>query len=89
MGARLLIAILLFAAVAGSGLALAYSKHLGRQASADLRSLEKQADALTAEWARLQLEESARASHGRIERTVREQLHMRMPTEPEIWVITP
>jgi cell division protein FtsL len=89
MGARLLIAVFLFSAVATSGLALAYSKHLGRQASAQLRILEREADELTAEWARLQLEESARASHGRIERTVREQLHMRMPTEPEIWVVTP
>jgi cell division protein FtsL len=83
------IVIVLFAAVAVSGLALAYSKHLGREASGQLRVLEREANELTAEWARLQLEESARASHGRIERLVREQLHMRMPMEPEIWVITP
>jgi cell division protein FtsL len=83
------IILLLFPVIAVSGLALAYSKHLARQAQMELRSLERAGEELLAEWERLQLEESARASHGRIERRAREELGMHMPTSGDIWVVTP
>ena len=80
---------LLAGAVTASALGLAYVKHQQRQITIQLTSLERSRADLDREWSRLQLEESAVATPGRIERTARERLGMRLPGEADVWVLRP
>lgn len=68
--------LLLMALVEFSALAVVYSKHQSRKLFVELNSLQKTRDAMDVEWGQLQLEQSAWATSGRIEKLARQQLNM-------------
>ncbi len=78
---------LLVLAIMGSALGVIYSKHESRKLFVQLQELHKQIDELDIEWGRLQLEQSAWSSHGRIEDVARKQLKMKLPGANEIQYI--
>lgn len=86
MSERWLVAVLA-AAVVASALAVVWSRHESRRLFIELQGLEERRDALEIEWNRLQLEQSAWATHGRIERIAREQLDMRLPDPADVVII--
>lgn len=78
---------LLIVAVMGSALGVIYSKHQSRKLFVQLQELHKQVDELNIDWGRLQLEQSAWSSHGRIEKIARKKLKMKLPGANEILYI--
>lgn len=81
------LAMLILVAVIASALALIETRHENRRVFVELQELEKRRDALEIEWGQLQLEQSAWATHGRIEQLAREQRDMKIPSETEVMVI--
>lgn len=77
------IGVLILATMA-SAVAVIYSKHESRKLFVELQKLHKQVDEINIEWGRLQLEQSAWSSHGRIEKIARKKLHMKLPKADEI-----
>lgn len=71
-------------ATMASAVAVIYSKHETRKQFVELQKLHKQVDEIDIEWGRLQLEQSAWSSHGRIEKIARKKLHMKLPKADEI-----
>ncbi len=84
---RGLLLSLLALAVFASAIALVYSRHRARVLFGRLQALEQERDRLEVEWGRLQLEESAWANQGRIERLAREKLGMRMPDPQSVVIV--
>lgn len=80
---------LLLAVVLGSAVGVVYSKHQSRKYFVELQKINQERDELNVEWGRLQLEQSTWATHGRIERSARETLHMALPKADETVVIQP
>ncbi len=78
---------LLVVAVMGSAIGVVYSKHQTRKLFVELQELHKQVDELNIEWGRLQLEQSAWSSHGRIEKIARSKLKMKLPGANEVLYI--
>jgi len=68
----------------GSAIGIVYSKHKTRKTFSSLQRLHKDIDELNIEWGKLQLEQSAWSSHGRIEKIARKKLKMIMPKTDEI-----
>ena len=91
MGAmgRLVIPALLIIAVLMSAVGLVYSKHLSRKLFVELQQLKQQVTDLDTEWGRLQLEQSAWADHGRIEKIARKRLLMKQPEADAVVFIKP
>ena len=72
---RGLIVLLLVANVAAA-LGVVRARHGNRTEFVELQQLEARRDALEVEWGQLQLEQSAWATHGRIEQVARKELDM-------------
>lgn len=72
---RGLVLLLLIASVA-TALAVVRARHGNRTEFVQLQKLEARRDSLEVEWGQLQLEQSAWATHGRIEQLAREELDM-------------
>ncbi|PWG65180.1 cell division protein FtsL [Sediminicurvatus halobius] len=83
----LAIVVLLGAAVAASAVAVVQAKHRSRTLFVELQQLEREVDALNAEWRRLRLEQGTLATHGRVERIARESLGLREPQPGEVIVL--
>jgi len=81
--------LFLLVLVMASALAVVYAKHRGRELFAQLQQLEAQRDRLNIEWGRLQLEQSAWASHSRVEKLARERLDMMVPDPESVVIIKP
>ena len=79
----LIVAVLVLAIMA-SALGVIYSKHETRKLFVQLQKLHKQVDEINIEWGRLQLEQSAWSSHGRIEKIALQKLNMKLPKADEI-----
>lgn len=88
MSARTL-CILLGIGVLVSALAQVWVQHDQRRSFIELQQLEAERDALEIEWSRLQLEQSAWATHGRIERLAREDLGMTIPDPENVVIVRP
>lgn len=88
MTIRPVVALVLVALVVGSAVGVIYSKHKSRRLFIELQDLQQQRDQLNTEWGRLQLEQGAWATHGRIERIARERLEMRMPSQSDVVILT-
>lgn len=73
---RMLLVIVLFIANVATGVGVVYSKHSMRKSFIELQSMQNNFDELQIEWGRLQLEQSAWATHGRVEKIAREKLNM-------------
>lgn len=88
MNMRLLIIVtLLLLANLASALLVVKARHDNRTHFVELQALTEQRDALQVEWGQLQLEQSAWATHGRIERIAREQLDMGIVDNRDVVVL--
>lgn len=79
----------LLALVMLSALAVVYSTHETRRLFVELEQLNARRDAMNVEWGRLQLEQSAWATHARVERLARGTLQMVMPNGNDTVYVTP
>ncbi len=75
------------AAVTASALALVAVQHEYRATFATMQQELERRDRLRGEWRKLQLEQSALAKHGRVERLAREELGMELPERSEIVIL--
>lgn len=75
--------------VVSSAVAVVYARHESRRQFVDLQQLSRERDELDIEWGRLQLEQGAWSSHGRIERIAREKLNMRLPVAGNTVIYVP
>ncbi|HEX7029731.1 MAG TPA: cell division protein FtsL [Gammaproteobacteria bacterium] len=87
MNARRGVVALLLVASVISALAVVRARHGNRTEFVELQRLEARRDALEVEWGKLQLEQSAWATHGRIERVAREELGMEMVRADDVVVL--
>ncbi len=76
MIARISLILVLFIANVATGVGVVYSKHSMRKSFIELQSMQNNFDELQIEWGRFQLEQSAWATHGRVEKIAREKLNM-------------
>ncbi|WP_406671930.1 cell division protein FtsL [Natronospira sp.] len=72
-----------------SAISLVWTRHEGRVLFVELQALEAERDELNVDWGRLQLEQSAGATKGRIERLARDELEMRRPVDVEVVLVEP
>lgn len=79
----------LLALVMVSAIAVVYSTHETRSLFIRLENLDRQRDVMNVEWGRLQLEQSAWATHARVERIARGRLHMTMPNASDTVYVSP
>lgn len=82
------VVFILLLAVVGSAIGVTYSKHRSRRLFAQLQELQRERDRLNVEWGRLQLEQGAWATHGRIERIARERLNMKLPSQSDVVILS-
>ena len=80
-GAILVVLMLLNLA---SAVAVVQAKHSSRDLQNELQQLRLVKDNIESEWAQLQLEESAWANHGRVDRIAREKLGMVEPVDDQV-----
>ena len=73
---RILLIVILFSANVATAVGVVYSKHSMRKSFIELQSMQNKFDELQIEWGRFQLEQSAWATHGRVEKIAREKLNM-------------
>jgi len=73
---RVLLIVILFSANVATAVGVVYSKHSMRKSFIELQSMQNKFDELQIEWGRFQLEQSAWATHGRVEKIAREKLNM-------------
>jgi cell division protein FtsL len=84
--------ILMFGLVAlllASALGVVFSTHESRKLFVELQGLQKTRDESSAEWGRLQLEQSTWATHGRIERIANTKLDMVNPSAGAVVIVRP
>jgi cell division protein FtsL len=65
------------------------TKHQARSLFIQLQGLNGERDALDIEWGQLKLEQSAWATHGRVEQTARVGLRMVIPRPDEVRIVKP
>jgi len=73
---RMLLVLILFVANVVTAVGVVYSKHSMRKSFIELQAMQNDFDELQIEWGRYQLEQSAWATHGRVEKIAREKLDM-------------
>lgn len=73
----------------GSALGVVWSIHETRTLFIELQGLHAERDRLDIEWSQLKIEQSAWATHGRVEQTARTGLHMVIPTPQEVQLVQP
>lgn len=83
----ILAVLLLCAGIVASGIGIVLAKHNARQLFAELEALNREHDRLEIDWGRLRLEQSAYATHPRIEQLAREDLELAAPTQANIVVV--
>ena len=84
-----LILLVLVAAVMGSAVGVINAKHQARTAFVELQALQRLRDDMQVNWGRLQLEQAAWSTHGRVEQIANSRLDMIMPTDESIEIIRP
>jgi cell division protein FtsL len=89
MSASRLGMILVWAGLFASALGVVWSIHETRTLFIDLQSLHAERDRLDIEWSQLKIEQSAWATHGRVEQTARTGLNMVIPTPQEVQLVQP
>ncbi len=74
-------------AVLVSAVGVIEAKHQSRKRFVALQALEKVRDQMNVEWGQLQLEQGTWATHSRVERIAREELHMVNPKMDEVVIV--
>jgi cell division protein FtsL len=82
-------AAVLALALAATGIGVVAAKHEARSLFIQLQGLNGERDALEIEWGQLKLEQSAWATHGRVEQTARVGLRMVIPRPDEVRIVKP
>ncbi|MFL6547456.1 MAG: cell division protein FtsL [Povalibacter sp.] len=72
-----------------SAVGVVWTRHETRSLFVQLQSLNAQRDALDIEWGQLKIEQSAWATHGRVEQTARTGLKMVIPKAEEVRIVQP
>jgi cell division protein FtsL len=72
-----------------SAVGVVWMRHETRSLFIQLQSLNSQRDALDIEWGQLKIEQSAWATHGRVEQTARAGLKMVIPKAEEVRLVQP
>ena len=75
--------------LAATGIGVVFTKHEARDLFIELQGLNGERDALEIEWGQLKLEQSAWATHGRVEQTARVGLRMVIPRPDEVRIVKP
>jgi cell division protein FtsL len=75
--------------LAATGIGVVVTKHDARDLFIKLQGLNGERDALEIEWGQLKLEQSAWATHGRVEQTARVDLRMVIPRPDEVRIVKP
>lgn len=78
---------MLWAGLFLSAITAVWSKHQARSLFIQLQTLHAERDALDIEWGQLKLEQSAWATHGRVEQTARVDLRMVIPRPDEVRIV--
>jgi cell division protein FtsL len=81
--------LLLSAGLFASALGVVWSTHETRTLFIELQGLHAERDRLDIEWSQLKIEQSAWATHGRVEQTARSGLNMVIPTPQEVQLVQP
>jgi cell division protein FtsL len=81
--------ILIWMGLFASALGVVWSIHQTRTAFIELQGLHAERDRLDIEWSQLKIEQSAWATHGRVEQTARTGLKMVIPTPQEVQLVQP
>jgi cell division protein FtsL len=84
---QILMASLLGVAIVATGVGIVLAKHESRQLFGELEALNREHDRLEIDWGRLRLEQSAYATHPRIEQLARENLGLAAPQQGRIVVV--
>lgn len=72
-----------------SAVGVVWTTHETRSLFIQLQSLHASRDALDIEWGQLKIEQSAWASHGRVEQTARAGLKMIIPRPEDVRLVKP
>ena len=75
--------------LAATAIGVVFTKHEARDLFIELQGLNGERDALEIEWGQLKLEQSAWATHGRVEQTARVGLRMVIPRPDEVRIVKP
>ena len=86
-GPQIAAATLLGVAIIATGVGIVLAKHEARQLFAELEALNRENDRLEIDWGRLRLEQSAYATHPRIEQLARDDLGLAAPQHDSIVVV--
>jgi len=81
--------VLLWMGMFASALGVVWSIHETRTLFIELQGLHADRDRLDIEWSQLKIEQSAWATHGRVEQTARTGLNMVIPTPQEVQLVQP
>jgi cell division protein FtsL len=79
----------IWAALLGSAVAVVWTRHETRSLFIQLQGLNSERDALDIEWGQLKIEQSAWATHGRVEQTARAGLKMIIPRPEDVRLVKP
>ena len=72
-----------------SAVGVVWMRHETRSLFIQMQALSAQRDALDIEWDQLKIEQSAWATHGRVEQTARTGLKMVIPKAEEVQLVQP
>ena len=89
MPGRLVTTMVVGMALVVTAVSVVYVKHRSRTLFVELQSLERDRDRLNVEWTQLTLENTAWATHDRIEQVASKQLSFRMRTPADMEVMDP
>jgi cell division protein FtsL len=81
--------VLIWTALFASALGVVWSIHERRTLFIELQGLHAERDRLDIEWSQLKIEQSAWATHGRVEQTARAGLNMVIPTPEDVQLVQP
>ena len=81
--------LVLALACVASAMAIVYTRQQARELFVELQALSGERDALNIEWGRLQIEQSAYATHARVERLARRELALERPQTSDIYIVNP
>jgi cell division protein FtsL len=81
--------MVLWGVLLASAIGVVWSRHETRSLFIQLQALNAQRDALDTAWQQLKIEQSAWATHGRVEQTARAGLKMVIPRPEEVQLLKP
>jgi cell division protein FtsL len=81
--------MVLWGVLLASAIGVVWSRHETRSLFIQLQALHSERDGLDTAWQQLKIEQSAWATHGRVEQTARTGLKMVIPRPEEVQLLKP